>query len=192
MNTPDRTIFRTEAVQRYWHQRKSAVLPRFITPPVVLFLWVLLGTLIAVGWITWVAQVPMFESGVAVVSADEVNEIGLIVLLPPESLTRLQPGQVVWIQLHEVDVPMQQTVLSAVAPAISNPDEVQARFNLRDGAAAAVTEPVVVALAPFPPDNFGQNTYTGAVLPVKVESGSRRIISLLPVIGNYFSGATGS
>jgi len=40
------SIFRDRAIRQYFHRREKDVLPRLIGPPVLVFLWILLGVLL--------------------------------------------------------------------------------------------------------------------------------------------------
>jgi hypothetical protein len=48
-----RSIFRVDAVRRYAQGREVAVLPRFVSPPTWICLWILLGLLMAGGLVAW-------------------------------------------------------------------------------------------------------------------------------------------
>ncbi len=49
MGDTPRTIFRPAAVRRYVQDREAAMLPRCISPRVSLYLWLLVGVLVAGG-----------------------------------------------------------------------------------------------------------------------------------------------
>jgi hypothetical protein len=49
MTVSHRSIFRAEAVRRYIQNHEEAVLPRLICPRTFLYLWILLGLLLAAG-----------------------------------------------------------------------------------------------------------------------------------------------
>jgi hypothetical protein len=49
MRNAERSIFRYEAVRRYAQGRGKGVLPRFVRPRTLLWMWVLLGLLLVAG-----------------------------------------------------------------------------------------------------------------------------------------------
>ena len=71
MITP-RRLYRAQALEQYARRREKDVLPRSVAPPVVLFLWVLLGLLVAATILAWQARVPTYAlaSGVIVQQVD--------------------------------------------------------------------------------------------------------------------------
>jgi hypothetical protein len=55
MNEPANPIFRSSALRRYAEEREQVVLPRLVSPHVFLVLWILLGLLVGVGLVAWLA-----------------------------------------------------------------------------------------------------------------------------------------
>jgi hypothetical protein len=144
---------------------------------------VLLGLLILAGGLTWAAQVPIYAFGTAVVTESQ-GRIDLAVLVPAESFEKLQVGQVVWVQWTTEGEPA-KTHLTSVEPKIQSPADVRKRFGL---SSEAVNRAVVVAMAdsddllPAMSDSNPQ-AHLGSTVPVAVEIGSRRALSLLPLVG---------
>src|SRR5262245_45913348 len=112
MTEASRLIFRAEAVQRYWQRRDKVVLPRLASPATVRFLWIVLGLLIASGFIAWFAQVPVYASGLAVVVDGQgtnpsiPGEVLIVAFLPPQHRTRLSTGQPIFLRLHAEGEPL--------------------------------------------------------------------------------------
>src|SRR2546429_475543 len=67
MLVPNHPIFRNNAVKHYMQSRDKDSLPRFISLPIALFLWILLGLLLVVGGLAWYEQIPSYVSGNGVV-----------------------------------------------------------------------------------------------------------------------------
>lgn len=193
MTDPGRTIFRPEAYRRYIHSREQAVLPRFVSPPTFLFLWMLLGLLAAGGLVAWLAEVPVYAAGpAAVVDGKRLNAASadaamLVAFLPPGELPGLRAGQRLFVHPDAGGERTSSSIL-AVEPGITSPEAAAERFGLAPGAAAALTQPAAVAIARFEPAPGGlpAAAYLGSVYQVEVEVGSRRLISLLPVVGGFF------
>lgn len=173
--------------------RKEPVFPRFVSPRTAAYLWVLLGLLMASGLVAWFTQVPVYASGLAVVvdrsSVTQDIQIQddalLVVFLPPEQ--HLQAGQNLFLQFDAAGERLSRAIV-AVEPEISSPDAARRRFALESGAALAITQPAAVAIARFEPTStdLPARAYMGSVYRVDVEVGSRRVISLLPLVGQWF------
>ncbi|MGB0384360.1 MAG: hypothetical protein ACPGWR_06005 [Ardenticatenaceae bacterium] len=208
MSTTNRSIFRSDAVQRYIEARQKAILPRFVRPRVFAFMWLLLGLLLMSGVTAWVAQVPIYAPGVAlaVVVDDRVpssenerenehenehedenqDQVAVVAFLPPEQLTHLHRGQTLFLQLTEQERVSRSIV--AVEPEIMSPAAAQKAFALTDGAAMLIRQPSAVVQVPLEPlpNDWAASVYAGSVYQVEVEVGSRRLVSLLPVVGEFF------
>lgn len=193
MKDANRSIFRADAVRRYMQSRQESVLPRFVSPRTFTCLWLLLGLLGISGFVAWLTKVPIYASGQGVVvdRRGKTNYVGddvvLIIFLPPENRSRLRAGQTSLLQLDPTGDRTLSPII-AIEPEIASPNAVQRRFALSALAAHAVTQPSAVAIARFKPNptNLPASTYVGSVYPVDVEVGSRRVLSLLPAIGQIF------
>jgi hypothetical protein len=173
--------------------QEKSVLPRFVSPPTVLFLWTVLGLLIVGLAAAWLARVPVYSSGPAFV-VDWPREVqppraGVVVvaLLPPRDLARLRVGQDLFLHLDETGERSRISII-AVEPEIQSPDAVRRRLALDAYAAGAITQPSAVVVARFEPIAPGlpDSTYRGSVCRADVEVGSCRVISLLPLVGQFF------
>jgi hypothetical protein len=186
----DRSVYRPEAVQRYLRAIDRGVLPRLVAPRAIALFWILLGLLLAGGLGAWFTEIPLFASGQAVGVRSALNgsdSVALVAFLPPETLSRLRVGQKVFVNLEGYGVRWSNSIV-AVAPEISSPAEARARFGLDKTAALAITRPSAVAIASWSSEPASRDAamYAGAVYGVDVELGSRRLISLLPLLGRAF------
>jgi hypothetical protein len=187
------SIFRADAVRRYTQSREESVLPRFVSPRTFTYLWILLGLLGISGVVAWLTRVPVYASGQGVVvdrrgkTNDVRDDVVMVAFLRPENYSRLRVGQTLLVQLDPAGERTRRPII-AIEPEIASPKAVQRRFALSAGAAHAVTQPSAVAIARFEPNptNLPASTYVGSVYPVDVEVGSRRVLSLLPLIGQIF------
>ena len=193
MAEPKRPIFRVDALRRYEQSREEPVLPRLVSPRTFIYLWSLLGLLVVSGFLAWFAQVPMYTSGSAVVvdgrgkTPSIGNEVLVVAFVPPEHLWRLRAGQTLFLQFDGGGKRIGRSII-AVEPEISSPDGAQSRFALNAGTAPAITQPSAVAIARLAPLSAGlpAAAYVGSVYRAEIEIGSRRVISLLPLIGQFF------
>jgi len=198
MDDTKSSIFRASAVERYLQRQEEAVLPRFISPPTWICLWLLLGLLMVGGIVVWSAKTPVFTSGSALVGVwpeqlDSIygrvgpGEMVVIAFLPPEYLSRLRIGQALFLQPDRAGARLGSKVI-AVAPEVVSPEAARKMFGINAGDARPLTQPSAVAIARFepPPSSLPAATYAGSVYQVEVEVGSRRVISFLPLIGHFF------
>jgi hypothetical protein len=185
MSVPNHPIFRENAVKHYMQSRDTDTLPRFISLPVALFLWILLGLLLVVGGLAWYEQVPTYASGNGVVLSSKYappyahQEAVAVAFFAVGLANHLHVGQTVSVRFASSTQSLKGTVL-AVNPVVS-PDAAVRRYGLD---ASLITQPSAVMLIKL--DNISPVLYAGSTLTVNVRIGSRRIISLLPGIGRLF------
>lgn len=187
MQDAPRPLFRLEAMQRY-SQQQEAILPRFIAPHTFTCLWLLLGLLGSASIACWLARIPVYASGRAIVVDAQKTKTGgdglqLVAFLPPEDYSRLQVGQNLIFQVSPTGDRQNRPIV--VTPEIISPEAARRRFGL---AAEFVSQPSTVAIASFAskPSNLPVAAYIGSTYPVNVEIGSQRAISLLPLFGQFF------
>ncbi|WP_156815520.1 hypothetical protein [Pseudanabaena sp. PCC 6802] len=195
-----RSIFRDDAVRRYIESRERSVLPRMVSPQIFLYLWALLGLIATSGLCAWVAKIPIYASGQAIVTrwqsrASQTNQTNgidkeavVVIFLPPQYLSKLRPQQKLFLKFAGIDDRFSRTILT-VESEIRSPDSIQKQFALSPGAAQAIAQPVAVAIAPWEtaPTQLPANVYLGSLGHVEVEIGSQRAISLLPIVGQLFT-----
>ena len=66
---PEHTIFRQSALTAYKRGMEKAVVPRLISWPIIVCLWLLLGVLLAAGFLAWYVQVPIYVDGPGIILA---------------------------------------------------------------------------------------------------------------------------
>ena len=194
VNTANRSIFRADAVRRHMQGRERSVLPRFISPRTFICLWVLLGLFLASGLVAWLTRVPVFTSGPAVVvdrdtDTPDMNEgVAIVAFLPPEDLSRLRVGQRMFFRYDRTGERVSRPII-AIEREITSPAAAQRRFDLSAGAAQTITRPAAVAVASLGPlpAPLPAHAYVGSVNRVDVEIGTRRVISLVPLVGRLFT-----
>ena len=182
--------FRPRSLQRYQQGRDRAVLPRFVPPPIVGSLWLLLALLTAAAVVAWFARVPAYATGVVVVTelAGDDQQPTLVALVPLEVLPRLRPGRMLLVHLDS-GAPIRREVREVEAQPQS-PTAVRRRFALDAETTRAVSGPVVVVrLAAVPPRSDpptaprADKVYRG-----EVEVGSCRVLAMAPIVGRLLVG----
>jgi hypothetical protein len=178
-------IFRAEALQRYLQGRQTPVWPRLVSPPVFVCTWILATLLLIAGLSAWLCKVPVYVSGAATVVQRSNGEMLIVAFFAAEHLPRLRAGQTLVLSSHDGGTRFTQAIV-AVKPDIISPDAAQQEFALGAGAARVITEPGAVALAHLEASYFHlpAGLYLASTFRADVEVGTRRVISLLPVIGS--------
>ncbi len=188
-----RTIFRESAVEAYRRRPEKDVVPRLISWPIVLCLWVLLGIVLAQAWVAWSVRVPSYvgASGVIVGGGEELErpagETAAVLFLPPDRSPRLRVGQPVHLQVGSSPSYVEGEI-AKVEPGLVSPDAARRRFGL-EGALDTITEPstaVVVRLE----EALAGAEYGGSRVTARVEVGSRRPVELIPGVGKLVGGGS--
>jgi hypothetical protein len=175
--------FRSAAVERYHAGRGAAVLLSLGLPPVApvaLALLALFGALVA---FAAVARIPVYVPGVAVVvqgRPGDTSGVYAALLLPADSLSRLQPGQPAYLDLGQDGARLRSETV-ALEPDVISPDGLASRLSMGELGRRAMfilSGPVAVAYAPL--DQAAAGDYLGGVIQVNVETGSRPVLALVP------------
>src|SRR5437660_11760966 len=119
----------------YKRSMEKDVVLRFISWPIIACLWLLLGVLLAAGFLAWYAQIPAYVSGSGIILAQgdmlepAYGKMVAIVFLPPDQSAHLRVGLPVDIQIGSADRHVQSTI-AQVEPGIMSPDAVRQRYRL--------------------------------------------------------------
>lgn len=190
MNNAQRSIFRADAVKRYIEGKEKVVLPQWMAPRTLRYLWLLLGVLSMLVGLAWFTAVPVYASGLALIvdlpaERSANNEMALVAFLPPEKHNDLQVGQRIFVELEPGK--RREQLVAVVEPKIISPDTAQEQFGL--SAAALLTQPAAMVMTSFEsPSALPATTYIGSVYHVDIEIGSRRVVSLLPLFDRMSTG----
>jgi hypothetical protein len=189
MKTSNRPIFRPEAVRRYAEAREQSVLPKFVSPQIMVALWALVVLLILSGVAVWFTSTPVYASGLAIV-VDTGNKpvnieegTAMLVLLPPEAQPVLDEGKTVLIQVNATSKPLKREIVAFEKNA-SKVNRTLEEFALENHPAVAKAQPAAVAIVRLEdmPGNVVTNDYIGTIFRADMQVGSRRIASLLPLM----------
>lgn len=186
---PEKTIFRQNALTAYKRGLEKDVIPRLISRPIIVCLWLLLGALLAAGIFTWYAQVPTYVSGPGVILAQgsttpsAYGQTSAIVFLPPDQSAQVKAGQSVDIQVGTTGILVQSSI-AQVTPGIMSPDAARQRYGLEGAGALLITQPSVVAIIKLG-SNLPATAYAGSLLSVRIETGSQRLLTLLLGSGQF-------
>jgi hypothetical protein len=169
--------------------RAQTVLPRFIAPPVLLCLWLLLGCCVGLGVLAWMVHVPVYCDGVATVilgNKSAPDEPIIVGFFPPEFQSEIKTGQNLLLRFSPTARPLMRTI--NVESKIFSPAEVQRTFMPADTNSLSSRGPSVIVIARLgrPDETVPASAYEGVVTNARIEVGSRRLISLVPVVGRLF------
>ncbi len=100
---------------------------------------------------------------------------------------RLRVGQRVFLQPEGSGRRFSRTIAD-VEPQIMGPEDARQSFAIGAQAALAITQPSAVTVARLgpAPGDLPAESYRGSVYRAEVEIESRRVFSLLPLIGQLF------
>ena len=185
---PEHTIFRQSAIMAYRRGREKDVVPHLISWPIIVCLWLLLGVLLAAGFLAWYVQVPTYVdgSGIILTRGDmlqpEYGGMVAVVFLPPDQSAHVRVGLPVHVQVGSTGAYVQSTI-AKVEPGITSPDAARKRYRLDGMSALLITQPSIVVIVRLG-TTLPATAYAGSLLTTKVEIGSQRLLALLPGLGN--------
>lgn len=183
--TPKRSIFRDQAVQKYRRNQEKSVLPRIVAPPVFLFFWILLVILTGAGVVAWLGQVPLYVTGSGVVLDKDVvprrgsDEAIAVVPFTANDISRIHRGLPSEVQIGSTG-PALTRPIDTVSPVILSPSEVHQRYGLE------MTDPAQIVSIKL---GISRRVYAGSPVHVRVQVGSRRLLSLFPIFNSLWGGA---
>ncbi len=185
--TPKRSIFRDQAVQKYKQNQEKSILPRIIAPPVFLFFWILLAILTAAGVVAWLGQVPLYVAGSGVVLDKDVapdqgsDEAVAVVPFTAHDVSRIRRGLPSAVQVGSTGPELTRPI-DTVSPAILSPSEIHQRYGLE------MTDPAQIVSIRLG-STISRHIYAGSPVHVQVQVGSRRLLSLFPVFSSLWGEA---
>ena len=182
---PEKTIFRQSAIMAYKRSREKDVLPRLISWPIIICLWLLLGVFLAAGFFAWYAQVPTYASGSGIILArgdmlqPAYGEMVAIVFLPPSQSTRIRVGLPIDIQFGSAGRHVHvHSTIDQVEPGVIGPDAARQRYGLDGVSTLLITQPSIVAIIKLG-TALPTTANAGSLLTARVETGSQRLLTLL-------------
>jgi hypothetical protein len=165
------------------------VVPRLISWPIVVCVWLLLGVLMAAGLLAWYVQVPTYVDGSGVILArgDKLQpaggDTGAVVFLPADQATRVRVGLPVHVQIGSVGAYVGGTI-AHVELGPTSPDTLRKRYRLNGRGSVLITQPSTVVIV-----RLGRTlpaaVYAGSLLTAKVEIGSQRLLALFPGLRTF-------
>lgn len=178
---PGQHLFREKAIQHFRQSRERDILPRLVAPRIFLFLWILLGLLLALVTLVWLGRVPINVEGSgvilgqrAVVGGDNGGDAD--VFLQVDASRRVRVGQLVQTQI--ASRVFSNAIVVRVEPGVVSPDEIKQRYG------QTVVGPTVIVAIAFRPALATQK-YAGTEIHAQIQVGTQRLLSLFPVVGQW-------
>jgi len=186
-------LFRTQALQIYARGREKTVLPRFVAPPVLLCLWLLLGLLLLTTALAWHIQVPRYTraEGALLPSPSghqhATNEVQAILFVPATPTSDLRVGASFTGQIVLTGESFVGTIVS-VQPEVVTPEQARRQYALTGDLALVITGPSIVVQVRIDP-TFPAAAHEGLSVSAQVPVGEQSILSWLP---DLLSGLVGA
>jgi hypothetical protein len=175
-----RPIFRDEAIKHYMQSREKSVLPRFVSPPTFILLWIFFALCLISGVLAWDIQVPTYLSSIGIVTGPDQpvattgqSQITVTLFIPASSFVLVKDGQIVQIQLPAGGPQVTRTVTTLNRTPLS-PADVLKLFGLP--LTTAPTNLATVSLG----TTSSWHLYSRSLVSVQIRVGSRRVLSLIP------------
>lgn len=180
-----RPLFREHALQKYMQRRENDVLPRIVSPPVFICVWIIFGLVVASGLMAWLERVPVYVNGSGVVLTtgknpnSSQNIVDALVFIPVTASGQIRTGIHGKTQFRESGAYFDSTITSFELSELS-PAAIQKYYQLSCSAAQKVVEPsIVVHISVMVPMN--NPIFKGTSLQAQLQTGSQRVLALLPV-----------
>lgn len=187
-----RPLFREHALQHYMNRRENDILPRIVSPPVFLIVWILFGLIVICGLLACVERVPVFvhSSGVAQVGEQKINEqqsyVNVLIFVPANNSAQVRTGVHGRVQFSSSDQNFDGTITD-VDRSVLSPVAVRKQYLLTCNAEPDVTEPSVAAhMRVVVPSNM--TAINGVLAQVQIQTGSQRLLDVLPVVHSLRGG----
>src|SRR5947207_6423043 len=162
MSPTKRSIFRERAIHHYAQSREKDVLPRLVSPPVFLFLWMVLSLCLVLGWLAWDIRTPVYTSAIGIIVGDGSSARTQAVLFVPANQQQVvHVGEPVQLHIGSTDPLLLRTVTAVTATPLS-PEQVRQRYHLDGGVSLLVTQPSVILVVLLDEHIFATN-YAGSI-----------------------------
>jgi hypothetical protein len=183
----NRQIYRSDAVARYVAARQETILPRMVRPRTIGYLWAGLLLLMIVSLGAWWTEIPSYQAGLGtiIVPTDASTSTQVVAFFPAERQPVLTIGEALIVTMpsgERLILHIQEVSDTPLSPAV-----VRARYGAHVDS-NTVRVPVLVATASVDPALLATpgTRWAGSILPVEAQTGTYRLISIIPVIGAWF------
>jgi hypothetical protein len=186
MPATKRPIFREVAIQHYMQSRTRDILPRYISPPVFLLLWIFCGLCFSSLCLAWNVRVPTYISGVgAVISAQSTsskqNNQMIVVFLAADQHANVRPGAPIQLQFSSAVNGLGGQTVTEVEPTVLSPSEIRKTYLHDERLSLLITQPSVVVIVALKQQS-AFHLYEGSIVQAQIQVGSQSLLSMIPGI----------
>jgi hypothetical protein len=182
-----RPIFRESAIEAVRRGTEKDIVPRLVSRPITVCLWLFLGALLAGAVVAWSVKVPSYAagSGAIVGAGDRVSSEGAtaVLFLAPDQRAHLRVGRPVHVQVGSSGTYVRGAI-AKVERGLIGPAAAARRYRLGSDLISQPSQAVIVRLGKTLP----RAAYDGSRVTAKVEIGSQRLLALLPGLGHVGGG----
>jgi hypothetical protein len=156
---------------------------------VFVFCWILLGLLLLAGGVAWWGEVPTYVSGSGMLLPPPAGSttVMCLIFLPATHPLQLRTGLPIQVRLGTTGT-LGSAHIETVEPGIISPSEARQRYALGGNADQIITQPSITLLARVGPP-FSAPLYAGSIVSAQVQTGSQRVLSLLPGLTSLIGGS---
>lgn len=164
-------LFRQEAIEQHLRAQQKTVLPKFIAPPVFLFLWGFFSLFLIAGITVWTQHIPVLVSASGMVVAQEHDTLVpvAVVLFVPQDVA-MHTGDTATLHLGTSGLQTSSHV-STVGEHAASPTDIAKQYQVR------VAEPSRVVILPL---ESHLSLYAGSLATAQVTIGEKRLLSYFP------------
>ncbi|WP_220197583.1 hypothetical protein [Ktedonospora formicarum] len=179
---PYHSIFREEAIEEYIQKRERDILPRFLSPSLILLLYVLLCLLLITGFLISYREIPIFAAGSGIILPGESanvfkdNTAVIMVFLPAQYAAQIRVDAYAQLEVMPTGQQFTGTIKHIEAGSIGL-DEARKRYRLNDRAAQSIAQSSVAATI-LPAAVHPAHLSAGDPVSAQVQIGSQRLLSL--------------
>jgi hypothetical protein len=184
MTPSKQSIFRAKAVEQYWQKRETTVLPAYLVPKFFGLLWLGVAALMVAGAVSWMIEIPVLAAGSAIVAPlPDSSQVVIVVFVPSQFASQVEEGQT--LTIRSMSGPDKWTQpLVGWETAVLTPAQIEAQFGVDLGVAA---QPMAAMMVPLATEAGGTAVLTPNVIyQAEIKIGARPVLSLFPVIGQFF------
>ncbi|GCE23490.1 hypothetical protein KDK_72900 [Dictyobacter kobayashii] len=141
-----------------------------------------------VGGIAWSDQIPIYASAPGIIldqhstaAADQHDTVAALFFAAGQ-FSKVKVGQRAVVHIGASKEELASQIIK-IEPAVVSPNTIYQRYGF---VAQVVTQPSIVVLIQL--KNIPTATYAGSMIVANVQTGSQRIISMLPGLGNIVGG----
>ncbi|HET8846111.1 MAG TPA: hypothetical protein VFN35_31905 [Ktedonobacteraceae bacterium] len=171
-----RALFREHAIQYHMGNRHKEVLPRFVSPPVFTFLWVLVALCLISGWIASTIHLPILTPGVGMVlTKNPSGETPVVLFVAAAQRPALHSGESARLQIG-TGGPVLSGNITKVDSLILSPQDARVQYGLDGPIALLVTQPSVALTVLLPAAALAAG-YQGSVAYAQIQVGEKSLLS---------------